>query len=86
MLSAEYVPKGLEEPSSCNTIKWTIAKKEVIKPARKWILKNLVNVSLLTVRPPQIHSTSLSPIKDTDEKKFVITVAAHKLIWPQTKT
>ena len=86
MLSYDLVPKGLDEPCSCKTTKWTTAKKEVIKPAKKWILKNLVKVGLLTVNPPQIHSTSLSPINGTEEKKFVITVAAHKLIWPQTKT
>ena len=58
---------------------------KVIK-VKKWILKNLVNVGLLTVKPPHIHSTNSCPIKGTDEKKLVITVAAHKLIWPQTKT
>jgi len=49
---------------------WTIAKKAVINPAKKWILKNLVKVGLLTVKPPQIHSTKGSPIKGTDEKKI----------------
>ena len=49
-------------------------------PAIKCILKNLVKVGLLTVNPPHIHSTKRSPIKGTEEKKFVITVAAHKLI------
>jgi len=48
------------------------------------MLKNLVNVGLLTVKPPQIHSTNSGPIKGTEEKKLVITVAAQRLICPQT--
>jgi hypothetical protein len=70
----------LEDPSSCKTTKCITARKAVKRPAKKCILKNLVNVGLLTVNPPQIHSTNRSPIKGTDEKKLVITVAAHKLI------
>jgi hypothetical protein len=49
------------------------------------MLKNLVSVGLLTVKPPQIHSTNSGPIKGTEEKKLVITVAAQRLICPQTK-
>lgn len=49
------------------------------------MLKNLINVGLLTVNPPQIHSTNWGPINGTEEKKLVITVAAQRLIWPHTK-
>ena len=48
------------------------------------MLKNLVNVGLLTVKPPQIYSTNSGFIKGTEEKKLVITVAAQRLFCPQT--
>jgi len=43
-------------------------------------------VALSTEKPPHNNVTILSPTIGNAVKKFVITVAAQKLICPQTKT
>jgi len=43
-------------------------------------------VALSTEKPPHKKVTILSPTIGNAVKKFVITVAAQKLICPQTKT
>lgn len=52
----------------------------------KWKVKNRVRVTLVTAKPPQTHSTRSLPHRGMAEKKFVITVAAQKLIWPHGRT
>jgi len=52
----------------------------------KWKAKKRVSVAEDTAKPPQIHSTRCLPQTGSAEKKFVITVAAQKLIWPQGRT
>jgi hypothetical protein len=42
--------------------------------------KNLFNVALFTLNPPQINSTISCPIQGMALIRFVITVAPHKLI------
>lgn len=42
-------------------------------------------MELLTEKPPHNHVTRYSPISGRVDNKFVITVAPHKLIWPQGK-
>lgn len=52
----------------------------------KWNVKNRVRVTLVTAKPPQTHSTKVFPQIGMAEKKFVITVAAQKLICPHGRT
>lgn len=49
-------------------------------------MKKRVNVALSTANPPHTHCTSIVPKYGTADNKLVITVAAQKDIWPQTKT
>jgi len=48
--------------------------------------KNRVRVALSTANPPQTHCTIISPRYGTADRRFVITVAPQKDIWPQGKT
>jgi len=65
---------------------WIIVNNKIMKGKIKWKLKNLFNVKVLTANPPHNQRTIYSPKKGTAENKFVITVAAQKLIWPQGNT
>ncbi len=51
-LSWDWTLEGFEDLSLCNITKCTKERKATTKPAKKWILKNLVKVGLLTVNPP----------------------------------
>jgi hypothetical protein len=56
------------------------------KGISKWRVKNLVKLALPTLKPPHNHSALGSPRVEITVRKFVITVAAQKLICPQGKT
>jgi hypothetical protein len=56
------------------------------KGISKWRVKNLVKLALPTLKPPHNHSAPGSPRVEITVRKFVITVAAQKLICPQGKT
>ena len=49
-------------------------------------MKNRVSVADETAKPPHTHSTRTFPQMGRADRKFVITVAAQKLIWPQGRT
>lgn len=74
------------DPVSCRKRRWIIVKAAMIKGKRKWKAKNRVRVALSTEKPPQIHSTRVLPTYGTADKRFVITVAPQKDIWPQGRT
>lgn len=52
----------------------------------KWNVKKRVRVTVVTANPPQTHSTKTFPQIGKADKKFVMTVAAQNLIWPQGRT
>ncbi len=79
-------PRGLEEPVSCRNRRWRSARTTRVNGRRKWRVKNRVRVTDVTANPPQTHSTSVLPQMGRADKKFVITVAAQKLICPQGNT
>ena len=49
-------------------------------------MKNRVSVAFLTEKPPQSQFTIAVPMYGTALRRFVITVAPQKDIWPQGKT
>jgi len=49
------------------------------------MVKNLLKVAPPTLNPPHSHSPTGSPMTKITVTKFVITVAAQKLICPQGK-
>jgi hypothetical protein len=57
-----------------------------MKGSKKCIAKNLFKVGLSTEKPPHNKTTKSSPKIGIVPNKFVITVAPHKLICPQTRT
>ena len=65
---------------------WHPTRTIRINGRRKWRTKNRCSVASLTAKPPQTHSTMLFPMIGIADRRLVITVAAHKLIWPQTST
>ena len=52
----------------------------------KWNAKNRVKVALFTEKPPQSHSTRLTPKYGIALIRFVMTVAPQNLICPQGST
>lgn len=58
----------------------------MINGIMKWIEKNRVRVALLIEKPPQIQITIELPKYGIADKRFVITVAPQKDIWPQGNT
>jgi hypothetical protein len=56
------------------------------KGIRKCMVKNLLKVAPPTLNPPHSHSPTGSPTRKITVTKFVITVAAQKLICPQGNT
>jgi hypothetical protein len=56
------------------------------KGIKKCKVKNLLKVALPTLNPPHNHCAAVSPTRKVTVRKFVITVAAQKLICPQGKT
>lgn len=79
-------PRGFDDPVLCKSSMWVKASAAMINGTVKWNAKNRRRVASLTEKSPQIHSTSSCPTAGTAERRLVITVAAHKLIWPQTRT
>lgn len=79
-------PSGLDEPVVCNRSIWVKASAAIINGTVKWNAKNRRRVASLTEKSPQIHSTRSCPTAGIAERSLVITVAAHRLIWPQTRT
>ena len=59
-----------------------IANAAKTKGNTKCNAKNLFNVALLTLKPPQMNSTISWPTQGIALIKLVITVAPHKDIWP----
>jgi hypothetical protein len=45
-----------------------------------------VRVALSTAKPPHTHCTIIKPKYGTAERRFVITVAPQKDIWPHGST
>jgi hypothetical protein len=56
------------------------------KGIKKCKVKNLLKVALPTLNPPHNQLALASPNRNITVRKFVITVAAQKLICPQGKT
>lgn len=81
-----FTPRGLEEPVVWRSAMWVNASAEVINGTVKWSAKNRRRVASLTEKSPHTHSTSSWPTAGIAERSLVITVAAHRLIWPQTST
>jgi hypothetical protein len=80
------IPNGLEDPVWCKKIRWTITMAAIINGRRKCNAKNRVKVALDTENPPQIHWTMSCPTYGMADRRFVITVAPQKDIWPQGST
>ena len=76
------VPKGLPEPLSCKKNKWSTDIAPIIKGNKKWRAKKRVRVALSTEKPPHSQKTISEPTYGIAEKRFVITVAPQKDIWP----
>jgi len=77
---------GLEDPFSCNSIKWIITTTVIIIGNRKCKEKNRFNVGWDTEGPPQIHVTKSFPTIGIAEITPVITVAPQNDIWPHGRT
>ena len=80
--------KGFDEPTS---VEWSnnicqADKSKMRKGISKCKVKNLVKLALPTLNPPHNHWALGSPSVEITVRKFVITVAAQKLICPQGKT
>jgi len=80
------VPKGLPEPLSCKKNKWSTDMAPIIKVNKKWRAKKRVRVALSTEKPPHSQKTISEPTYGMVEKRFVITVAPQKDIWPHGNT
>lgn len=76
-MSAEptWIPKGLEEPTRCNSNKWINARPAIAKGRIKCSAKKRVRVAEVTEKPPQIQITNASPIIGIEVIILVITVA-----------
>jgi hypothetical protein len=81
--SIESFPNGVVEPSICTIAICSIEIAAITNGKTKCKLKNLFKVLFETEKPPHSHSEIISPITGIAVNKFVITVAAQKLIWPQ---
>jgi hypothetical protein len=71
---------GFDDPLICKYSKCPAANAANIKGNVKWSEKNLLTVAELTENPPQTNSTNDFPNQGIADKRFVITVAPHKLI------
>lgn len=83
---SDGIPVGLFEPVSWRKSRWTMTIAEMIKGSRKCRAKNRVSVALSTEKPPQTHSTRVVPTYGMAERRFVMTVAPQKDIWPHGST
>jgi len=81
-----FNPRGLLDPVWWRKIRWIITRAATINGRAKWIEKNRLRVALSIANPPQIHCTTISPMYGMAERRFVITVAPQKDIWPHGKT
>ena len=73
-------------PKERSNKKCQAVNAEMGKGIKKCKVKNLLKVALPTRKPPHNHSGAPSPTKNITLRKFVMTVAAQKLICPQGKT
>lgn len=80
------IPKGLEEPDSCNKIKWKMINIVNTIGKIKWSLKNRFKVGWETEKFPQIQDVIDNPKYGIAEIILVITVAPQNDICPQGKT
>ena len=80
--------RGLDEAAEgeCSSSTWYIDRDDIRKGIRKCIVKNLLKVGSPRVNPPHSHSPTGCPRRKIRVTKFVITVAAQKLICPQGNT
>ena len=83
MYSTESFPIGVVDPSTCRIAICNITNAAIINGSTKCRLKNLFRVLFDTENPPQSQVEIISPISGIAVNKFVITVAAQKLICPQ---
>lgn len=81
-----WIFEGLEEPFSCNKIKWNSTNTVITIGKRKCKEKNRFKVGWDTEGPPQIHVTKSFPTIGMADKTPVITVAPQKDICPQGRT
>lgn len=86
MSAFDGIPVGLFDPVSWRKRRWTMTMAAIIKGSRKCSAKNRVSVALSTENPPQTHSTRVVPTYGMAERRFVITVAPQKDIWPHGST
>lgn len=86
LLELELTPRGLLDPVWWRKRRCRMERAASTKGRRKCRAKNRVRVAESTAKPPHNHSTKVFPIYGNAEKRFVITVAAQNLIWPQTST
>lgn len=86
MSAVKKVPKGEEEPLICSILIWLITKPTSKKGTITCSIKNRFKVELLIENPPQTQKIIILPITGIAVIKLVITVAPHRLIWPQGST
>jgi len=77
---------GLEDPFSCNRIRWTNTDTVTTIGKMKWREKNRFSVGWDTEGPPQIQVTRSFPTSGIADRTPVITVAPQNDICPQGST
>jgi len=77
---------GIEEPFSCNIIKWIIIINIITIGIMKCNEKNRFNVGWDTEGPPHTHTTRSCPTNGIADITPVITVAPQNDICPHGKT
>jgi len=78
--------EGLEEPFSCNRIRWTNTKTVISIGRMKWREKKRFKVGWEIEGPPQIHVTRSFPTIGMADRTPVITVAPQNDICPHGRT
>ena len=80
--------RWFDEPAEgeCSSSTWYIIRFDIRNGIRKCMVKNLLNVASPTMNPPHSHLPIGCPTTKITLTKFVITVAAQKLICPQGNT
>jgi len=77
---------GLDEPFSCNMIRWIIIIIMIVIGRMKCNEKNRFSVGFDTEGPPQIHVVSSFPTSGIAVRTPVITVAPQNDICPHGST
>lgn len=76
----------LDEPIWWRRDMWMIAMAARTNGRMKWMEKKRLRVGFSTLNLPHSQKVSFSPMIGTVDRRFVITVAPHKDIWPHGST